>query len=76
MEIGQKHEDIDVGHMISHDVPILLGFKEIFILYDNLDIEYPEHCLTAPGGNNHKLPPFLNHILCRKDEGNAARDEE
>ena len=62
--------------MIPHDIPILLGFKEIFILYDNLDIEYPEHSLTAPGGNNHKLTPFLNHILCRKYESNAAGDEK
>ena len=76
MEVGQQHEDIDVGHVVSHDVPVLLGVEDLFIPDDDLDVEYPEHGLASPGGDNHKLPALLHHTFCREDEENASEEEK
>ena len=62
--------------MISHDVPVLLGVEDLFIFDDNLDVEYPDHSLAAPGCDNHKLPALLHHISGRKDEEYASEQEK
>ena len=76
MEIGQEHEDIDIGHVVSHDVPVLLGAEDLFVPDDNLDVENPEHGIAAPGGHHHKLTALLDHVFSRQDECYAARDKE
>ena len=76
MKIGQHHKDIDIGHMVSHDVPVLSGVEYFFILDDNLHIENPKHSTASPGGNNHKLSAFLGTVFCRQDKKDAAEKEK
>ena len=76
MEIGQEHKDVDIGHMVSHDVPALSRLKNLLIPDYNLDIENTEHGFAAPGGHHHKLSAFLSTVFCRKDEEDTAEEEK